>query len=143
MYRFVVETHFKYDVNQGPFPKYEIAALNSACCSLGGTFGTSTIRPACSSIHLKSSKKVDPVICDEREFILDDSIGQFPVRLATQTEVIGVGCFESGAMSDSDQRLMQAFVDQEPHPRVSLSEISRHGASCQAWRGGRPLRGYA
>ena len=48
-----------------------------------------------------------------------NSVGQFPVRFATQAKVIDVGCFESGAMSDSNQRLMQAFVDQEPHALLS------------------------
>jgi hypothetical protein len=59
--------------------------------------------------------KVDPVVRDKRQFILDDPVGQFLVRLAAQTEVVDVSCFETSAMSDSDQRLMQAFVDQEPH----------------------------
>jgi len=35
--------------------------------------------------------KVDAVVRDEREFILDDSVGQFPVGLAAPTEMIDVG----------------------------------------------------
>jgi len=29
--------------------------------------------------------------------------------------MIDVSCLHSGAMSDSNERFMQAFVDQEPH----------------------------
>ena len=65
--------------------------------------------------HLaKESNKVNAVIRYEREFIRSDSLGEFPVRLTAQTEVIDVG-FKSRLMSDSDQRLMQAFIDPEPH----------------------------
>ncbi len=67
----------------------------------------------------EESNKVDAVIRHEREFIADDSVGEFPVRLATQTYMVDVGCLETGAMSDSNQRLMQSFVDQEPHSFVS------------------------
>jgi hypothetical protein len=55
--------------------------------------------------------KVHTVICDERELIFDDSAGEFPVRLAAQPKMVHVACFESSAMTYSDQRLMQAFVD--------------------------------
>ena len=40
--------------------------------------------------------KIDAVVRDEREFILDDSLRQFPVRFATQAKMVDVGCFESG-----------------------------------------------
>ena len=43
--------------------------------------------------HLaEEANKVDAVIRDEREIILDDSTGQFPVRRAAQTEMVDVGC---------------------------------------------------
>jgi hypothetical protein len=54
-------------------------------------------------LHLpEEPNEVDAIIGDEREFIFQDSLGQFPVRLTTQAEMIDVGCFETGAMSDSN-----------------------------------------
>jgi hypothetical protein len=72
----------------------------------------------------EEAHQVDAVIRDEREFILDDSVGQFPARITAQTEMVDVSCFETTTMSDSNQPLMQAFVDQEPHAllRKVLSE---------------------
>jgi hypothetical protein len=43
----------------------------------------------------------------------------FPVRLAAQTKMIDVHCFKTSGMSDSNQRLMQAFLDEEPHASLS------------------------
>jgi len=92
--------------------------------------------------------EVDAVVRDEREFILDDTLGQLPVRLAAQTDMVDMGRLESGAMSDFDQRLMQAFVDQKPHAllsRVLSGKDFRPRAffSCQGRRLGRPRRGNA
>ena len=62
--------------------------------------------------------------------------------------MVDVGCFETGAMSDFNQRLMQAFVDQEPHALLSR-ELSgkdfqpRAFFPCQGRRLGRPRRGNA
>jgi hypothetical protein len=72
------------------------------------------------ALHLaEEPNKVDAVVRDDCELVFDNSLGQFPIRLAAQTEVIDMRCFETGAMSDSNQRLMQAFVDQEPHALLS------------------------
>jgi hypothetical protein len=56
-------------------------------------------------------KEVQAVVRDEREPVFDDPLGQFPVRLAVQTEVVDVHCLKTSGMSDSNQRLMQAFVN--------------------------------
>ncbi len=99
--------------------------------------------------HLaEKPNKIDAVVRDERELIFDDSVGELPVRLAAQPEMVDVACFESGAMSDTDQRLMQAFVDQEPHAllsRVPSGNDFRPLAffPCQGRRLGRPRRGNA
>ena len=98
---------------------YIMAASNSARCD-----GWNNVRDnhhqASMQFHLaEQPNEIKAVVRDKREFILDDSLGKFPVRLATQTEMVDVGCFETGAMSDSDQRLMQAFVDEEPHALLS------------------------
>ena len=81
--------------------------------------GTNTTRPALQLHSCEELKEIDAVVRDEREFIPDDSVSQVPVGLTAQSEMIDVGCFEPGAMSDSSQRLMQAFVDEEPHARLS------------------------
>jgi hypothetical protein len=59
-----------------------------------------------------------------------------------------VGCFETDAMSDSKQRLTQAFVAEEPHSLLSreLSEKvfrPRVFFPCPGRRLGRPRRGNA
>src|SRR5438309_7794588 len=96
----------------------------------------------------EKADEVHAVVRDEREFTLDDSLGQFPVWLAAQAKVIDVVCLKTGAMSDSNQRLMQAFVDQEPHALLSR-ELSgkdfrpRAFFPCQGRRPGRPRRGNA
>jgi hypothetical protein len=54
----------------------------------------------------EETNKVDAIVSDEREFILDDLLGYFPVGLSAQTEMVDVDCVETGAMSDSNQRLM-------------------------------------
>jgi len=38
--------------------------------------------------------KVDAVVRDESDFILDNSVGQCPVRLVAQTEMVDVRRFE-------------------------------------------------
>jgi hypothetical protein len=48
-------------------------------------------------------KKVDAIVGDEREFIFDYALGQFPVWLAAQAEMIYVGCLKTRAMSDHNQ----------------------------------------
>lgn len=131
------------------FPsRYRMAAWNIARWTDGTTFGTITIKPACNYISEKSRNEIDSVVGDECEFIFCDPLGQFPVRLAIQAKVIDVGCFETGAMSDSDQRVMQAFVDQDPHALLSR-EFSAKDFLPRAFfprQGrllGRPLRGKA
>lgn len=71
----------------------------------------------------EESNKIAAVVRDERELIFDDSLGQFPVGLATQTEVVDVRCLKTSGISDSNQRLMQAFVDEEPQA-LSSSVLS-------------------
>lgn len=96
----------------------------------------------------KESNKIHAVVRDEREFTLDDSIGQFPVRLAVQTYVVDLQCLETSGMSDSNQRLMQTFVDQKSHALLSrvLSENDFRAAAlfrCHGRELGRPRRGNA
>ena len=93
-------------------------------------------------------QEIHAVVRDERELVLDDPLGQFPVRLATQTEVVDVHCFKTSGMSDSNQRFMQAFVDEEPHASLNreLSAkdlLPRAFFPCQGRRLGRPRRGNA
>ena len=52
---------------------------------------------------VEEPNKVDAVVRDERVLMIDDTVGQSPVWLARQTEMVDVGCFETGAMSDSNQ----------------------------------------
>jgi hypothetical protein len=47
-------------------------------------------------------EEVHTIVCDEREFVFDDPLGQRPVRLAAQAEVIDVGCLETGGMGQPD-----------------------------------------
>ena len=93
-------------------------------------------------------EEVHTIVCDEREFVFDDPLGQRPVRLAAQAEVIDVGCLETGGMGQPDQRLMQALVDQEPRtlPRRALSRkdfVPRAFFPRQGRRLGRPRLGNA
>src|SRR5215472_3951905 len=73
------------------FPaRYRMAASNMARWIVGAAFGTMMMRPAWSSMRPKSRIK------SMRLFVTNvNSVGQFPVRFATQAKMIDVGCFES------------------------------------------------
>ena len=99
-------------------------------------------------IHLaEEAKEVYAVVGDEGEFVCGNPLGQNPVRLPAQTEVIDMGGLETSGMSDFNQRLVQAFVDQEPHvvSRVRNGKDFRPVTffPCKRRRLGRPRRGNA
>jgi hypothetical protein len=50
----------------------------------------------------EEANKVNSVVRDERELVFDYSLGQFPVRIAAETEVVDMRCFETGAMSETN-----------------------------------------
>jgi hypothetical protein len=57
----------------------------------------------------EEANKVEAVVRDERKFVLRDALSQFPIRPAAQAEMVNVDCFETSAMGDSNEGLMQAF----------------------------------
>ena len=74
---------------------------------------------------------------------LQNHLSKLAIFEARPCSPVHVMRFVTRGVCDLRQAGMQAFVDQKLHPRVALREVSRQGAWCQGWRGGRPLRGYA
>ena len=54
--------------------------------------------------------KVDAAVSDEREFIFDDRLSQFPNRLGAQAKVFDMGYFETSSMSDTRQACRHSSI---------------------------------
>jgi hypothetical protein len=101
------------------------------------TFGRITIRPECNSLSPISVRKSRALLVTNTNSSRSELM-IFEPRPSSPCYMMGL---VAGLVCNIREAGMQAFVDQKPHPPVSVREISCHGIWCHEWRGGRPLRG--
>jgi len=118
-YSVAVYAHLDCSIDQVPSAHVVNCSLEQSPLESWNGIGNDDDQVAVEFHHSEEPKEIDAVVGDEREFVVDDPFGQFPVRFAGQTEMVDMGCFETSSMSDSNQRFMQAFVDQELHALLS------------------------
>jgi len=55
-------------------------------------------------IHFaEEPNEIEPIVCDKSELTVNDAAGQFPVRFATEAEMIDVDCLPARLMSNETQ----------------------------------------
>ena len=115
----MVEANLNHRIDQVPPPCKLNGASEQRTLKRGDNVRDDYYQPCMQGQLAEEAHEIDAIVRDEDVLIVDDSVDEFPIRLTAQTKMVDVSCFEPRAMSDSDQRLMQAFVDEEPHALFS------------------------
>ena len=74
--------------------------------------------------------KIAGIVRDEYEFFAQNYLSELTIFEPRPSSPSDMMDLVSGVVCNIREAGMQAFIDQKPHLRVSLREISRHGVWC-------------